>query len=713
MPPIRSRGAQALHLPTLGPTAAWVTLPVALLAVGRLLPPTGVGLALRVGAAAALVLLVPGGLVLRAIVGPREPGLWAASAVLWSLALAAVSLGIAFATGLSIDLALAALLAMSAALVCVPGRGRPRVAAGDRSALAAVAVGGVALGALVWWSTGTIGGSVGPTAGDALFHLARVRKLVELRSLSLRALDEFRDGGLHPGYAFPLWHGAEAMIVRLAGVDAAPAFLYLPAVLTPLVLIVAYAAGRALFGSPAGGAATALAEVALLAASRGGVGGLQFLAQPGAVARLLLVPSLLALLFAHEASPGRRLLATTAVGSLALVLIHPTYVAYAVLLAGSFAAARLALGPNGRAPALRACASIGAMLVPLALGLTWLLPLARQAAAFSPSAAETRRALGRYASEVALHGASYSLRPGYLAWGGAATVAALTLVPVAGLARRRPWSAYVLGPTAALGAIALTPLLFTGFASVMSLSQALRIGGFLPLAAALAGAAEIAALAGAAALPLAGAAGVAAAILASSTGGEVWAVWLAVGGAWVLLALGALRRLPDVSPPPRQRWIAVVAVGFLLPIVASGLAHPKRWDAPDPYALTPGLVRAIDAKVGRRDVIFSNVETSYRISGAAPVYVAASLPGHVARTLANRPYERQYDAVRFFFRPRVPDLERWAILHRYGAGWVVVDRQQRFTPFVRRLTLVYADGRYRLYRVPANRSSAVNARSPA
>ena len=48
--------------------------------------------------------------------------------------------------------------------------------------------------------------------GDGLFHEGRVRKLVELGDLHLRTVDEFKDGGLHPGYAFPLWHGFDALV---------------------------------------------------------------------------------------------------------------------------------------------------------------------------------------------------------------------------------------------------------------------------------------------------------------------------------------------------------------------------------------------------------------------------------------------------------------------------------------------------------------------
>ena len=65
--------------------------------------------------------------------------------------------------------------------------------------------------------------------------------------LSLRAVDEFADGGLHPGYAFPLWHGFLALIAQLAGVDPALVVRHEASVLAPLAVLVAYEAGHALF----------------------------------------------------------------------------------------------------------------------------------------------------------------------------------------------------------------------------------------------------------------------------------------------------------------------------------------------------------------------------------------------------------------------------------------------------------------------------------
>ncbi len=66
-------------------------------------------------------------------------------------------------------------------------------------------------------------------------------------------------------------------------------------------------------------------------------------------------------------------------------------------------------------------------------------------------------------------------------------------------------------------------------------------------------------------------------------------------------------------------------------------------------------------------MIIAPVQTSYRLLAAAPVYVVAAPPTHVADTKANRPYGR------------AKDVDRWlatgdpAIPRRYGATWAVRD----------------------------------------
>ena len=102
-------------------------------------------------------------------------------------------------------------------------------------------------------------------------------------------------------------------------------------------------------------------------------------------------------------------------------------------------------------------------------------------------------------------------------------------------------------------------------------------------------------------------------------------------------------------------------------------------------------MRALQEQVPKRAVVFSDDATSYEIAAFAPVYVANALPGHVADTKANRPYQRRDDAKAFF---RTGDL---AIPRRYGATWLVVDRSRSKLKLT--LPQVYADARYVLYRL--------------
>jgi hypothetical protein len=114
-------------------------------------------------------------------------------------------------------------------------------------------------------------------------------------------------------------------------------------------------------------------------------------------------------------------------------------------------------------------------------------------------------------------------------------------------------------------------------------------------------------------------------------------------------------------------------------------------DARRPSHLTTGLVEALREQVPEADVVYSDLETSYRIAAYAPVYVAAAPPGHVADTKANDPRKRRSDNIRFFANGNL------AFLRRYGADWLVVDRQ-RFD-LEPPLEQVYADERFTLYRV--------------
>ncbi|HEV8248976.1 MAG TPA: hypothetical protein VGQ15_03300, partial [Gaiellaceae bacterium] len=264
--------------------AALVAAPV-VLALAHLLPETGLGLAIRLAAAAACILVVPGALILRALGWPASPGVAAAGVLVWSLIVVFAALAVTFATGSSIRLTIVAIAAAVAASV-VPAfvADAPWPDRAERRAVLWLLLGSVFLAGAVWYANRA------PVSGDALFHLARVRKLADLDSLSLEGVGEFRDGGLHPGYAFPLWHGVLALIARIGGVDPALVVQHVAAVLTPAAVLVAYGAGAALFRSWGGGIAVALAQVAQLGFARAGTGSFGFLALPASAARLLVAP---------------------------------------------------------------------------------------------------------------------------------------------------------------------------------------------------------------------------------------------------------------------------------------------------------------------------------------------------------------------------------------------------------------------------------------
>ena len=137
--------------------------------------------------------------------------------------------------------------------------------------------------------------------------------------------------------------------------------------------------------------------------------------------------------------------------------------------------------------------------------------------------------------------------------------------------------------------------------------------------------------------------------------------------------------------------VGLAAALFLLPVAVHALWNWSPSEARRASPLTPGLVQTLRDTVPEGDVVYSDVESSYRSAAAAPVYIAAAPPGHVADTDENRPYARRDDNRRFF---RTGDL---AIPRRYGSSWLVVDRR-RFD-LRPALPIVYRDGRFTLYRL--------------
>lgn len=672
---------------------------VPLLGIARLLPESGFGLWLRL-AAASLVLLAPGRLFARAL-GLRG----AAAGLAWSTALVAGALALTFAVHSSIDLALALVLGAGAVALAIclvtdcylAGRGARRLVPRGRWL---VVLAGLGLGGGIWFIEGV-------PVGDALFHLGRVRKLDALGSLSLHAVDEFAHGGLHPGYAFPLWHGWLALVARLGGVDPTAVVVHESSILAPLALLLAFEVGIAVFGSAWLGLAALLGQAAMIVLAPGNGGAYTVLALPGTAARQLLVPAATVLFFLFVREPSPALALTLAAAAVDVAFVHPTYALFLAIPLAAFVAARalLARGADLR----RGLGALAVFGVPMLLVFAWLRPIVDQTLAVNPGPRELAAGLRHYAGDLVVHSqTSYYLAPEVVVRTGAVAVAALALTPLAFLARRRRWSALVLGGTVVVLALELWPLAFTHFADATSLSQARRAAGFVPFAVAFAGGAAL--LAGASrllAVPVALAAGIALQVafpgdfgLRTPHNGPGAVTWLALFGGAAALVLGTV--LPRGPWESRRRdrersplIAALAAAAFVLPVAVYGFSHWSTAVPRDAQALSPGVVRFLRVDVPKRAVVFADLETSYRISAYAPVYVVAAPPAHVANTKANRIMVRRKAVLRFFGQGA--DL---AIPRRWGAGWLVLRRREPVRLVERQgLRPVYVDSRYVVFRL--------------
>ena len=600
---------------------------------------------------ATAVLLAPGVLVARAL-GRRG----VAAAFAWSVALVAGALALTFAVHSSLWLTLG--LVLGAGAVAAPFALRP-VRGGRLPGAGVVTLAGLALGGALWFIEGVL-------HGDALFHLGRVRKLDDFGGLSLRAVDEFKDGGLHPGYAFPLWHGWLALVAKVAGVDPSAVVLHEPSLLAPLALLLAYEAGRAVFDSTTLGFAAMVAQVCLIAFAPGDGGAYTTLDGPGTVARQLLVPAAIVLFFAFVRGPSWRAGLTLAALGMDLAFVHPTYSLFLAIPLVGYVVVR------AREDLRRNVIALVAYGAPALLVFAWLKPIVDETLSHNPSPAEKASQLRHYANDLVVHSqSSYHLAAGMVSRSGAIAVAGLVLVPLAGLAGRRRWSAFVLGATVIVLGLELWDVLFPHFSDAVSLSQSRRAAGFVPFAFALAGGAAVASrFIGWAVVPVALAAGIVLQLEYPGDFGRTFhaspaaPAWIALFGGLAGLVVYAVRR-----GSAREGPVAAFAVVlFAIPVLVHGFSHWNTSYGKDPSALTPGLVHFLRTDVPKRSVVFADLETSYRISAYAPVYVCNAPPAHVADTKANRPAARRADVIRFL---RTGSL---AIPRRYDAQWLVLRR---------------------------------------
>ena len=461
--------------------------------------------------------------------------------------------------------------------------------------------------------------------------------------------------------------------------------------------MLAYAAGAALFRSPGAGVATAAAQVGLIGFSRSGTGSFDFMAQPATVSRALIAPALLALVFSFVGGGRRRQVLSIAAASLALALVHPTYAFFVAVPLLGFLVARAILATSRWRELLRVGATLPAVLLPAGLFALWLKPIVDETVSHRPDAAERARVIGHYGRQIDVVDGMFRLAPELISRGGAIVVAGLLAIPIAGLAAPKRWAAYVLGGSLAVLGLVLVPWAFDTLTDVVSVSQGRRLAAFIPIPFAIAGAASVLGP-----LPVGGLPGrvrlrraVAARLSGRVSyflveGGPGWPVWVALGGAAIALVAGAIvRRSVPLGPPI---WTAAVALSLVAPVGARGhgLSQAGRAGSVPPHSRVSSRRSAPRSRP--RDVVFSDLETSYRIEGYAPVYVSAAPPAHVADTKDNYPQKRRDAVIRFLNSGSV------SIPRRFHADWIVVANRR----FDLKLDLpkAYEDSRFTLYRVP-------------
>jgi len=300
-------------------------------------------------------------------------------------------------------------------------------------------------------------------------------------------------------------------------------------------------------------------------------------------ARQLIVPTVVALAILFVRTPRVELIAPLTAASLALALVHPTYALFLLLPLGGFALVRLLFARSDLVSLAGALASVG---IPTAAVFIWLAPIVEDTAGHTPSGIEVARALERYSRELNVDSLDrYSLAPEVFGRSGAVAVAALLSIPLAALAMRARWAAFVVGASLPILVLMSSDLLFPQFADLVSISQARRAAGFLPLAVAFAGGCVVlAGLLRGAALPVAFAAGLWLQLTWPGDfgdlegGGPVAATWIALVGGVLAIPAGFVisRRFRPVQD--RGAFAALAAALFIVPVAFHGL---RDWEKPE------------------------------------------------------------------------------------------------------------------------------------
>jgi hypothetical protein len=646
-------------------------------------------------------LILPGAVILRLIGWPRSLLAALPACAAWSLTALAPGFMLMLVIGQGLVVAVSWLL-LVIAVGLVLGRGKP-VEMEIRPLPLLLFGGGVALFSLYLWM-----GSWN-NIGDAVEHIARMRKITELDPPA-RHLDELGilppDTGLHPGYAFPLWHASGGVIVWLSHLEETFMFRYWPTALVPFVAAAVYRAGREMFGCWPAGVATCVAYLGVFAFPFG-AGFFAQISYPGYIAIFLFWPLVIERTFVFLREGGWEPPLTAAAASFVVTAIHPSYTPFMILLIGAFLVAQTLV--RRRDDVRRSTIALGAVTVPFLLFLVWLYPAAKSASATVKGGAN------HFGSLVDSHGDLVNMKAGWVTRGGAVAVAALLFVPLASAATRTRAAAFVASASTVVILTLIVPYFFTPFAHVMSISQGRRFLFYLPFAFALTGGALVLArfryyaVAGAFALGL----GLyliwpGEATYVLQHPGPSWLAWFAGIAGLVVFAVGATRRL---NLRYGNVWGLAIVVALVLPTAVTGAHDMVRFKGA-PHEFSTGVLNAVDTYVSSDDVVLALPKVGYRLSDRAPIYLMASTGGHGGNTTVNDQGDRRKAAVDFFDFDTTP-AEAQAIVEKWDVQWVLVrkDFPQWSWPreYLDRFQPVYEDKRYALYAVDPSLQPRIDA----
>lgn len=678
---------------------ASIGVAVLLTFASQLLPegplPTALGLTL----ATILIVFVPGLALLRAFGWPDTPSALLALSAIWSIAMVGLSLwaGFALETHVSGAIMILAVLTLGA-IAAGHGRPLPRYERADILPFA-VAFGVGCLFALVvaWDPVASV------TAGDWIEHLGRVRKITSLPRLSsLEAIQIVApETGLHPVYAFPLWHGSMAYIASISGLDPGSVVLHISVLLAPLAAVAAYHAGLMVFGSRRLGLAVLAAQLAW-AAFPWRVGGFFRQSYPGFVSVTILFPIALALLFAHLRRRDPHTLAALAVTALLISVLHANYIPLLLIPVGAFLALHAWMERNRGT--LRRVIEVGAALVvPFLLFLPWIWPWASAAGTSLDPAYRRAYAINHFVTLLDLNGDSIRMSADAFLRGGGALVLATGLVPFCVLAIRRRWGAFVVASFLTTMVVLLTYPGFRALSELMNIGQSRRLLYFLPVPFAIVGAALV--------LSRHRAAPVIAPVLgtvvwllypgessyAMVKPGPGWLAWLSLAALAAGVVFAVVRRL-DVNLAPTS-LAALTASLAVAPVLAGNAIGelPERQTAAQ--LLPPGFVDEFNDRVPPGANVFGNPNDMWFLVALSPIDANAVRRGHGGDTTIALLHDRYNDAMSFFYSEPSED-EAMNLLEEYEAEWLLVNETDVVPEITSELPLEFRAEGYAVYRVP-------------